>query len=126
VLLPQWKLHFLEQQTVILRSLPRGEIGNQLLRYVVFEDCVKKRFLQYIRILDEQLQGHLTDSKLLKTSYNLLTNKREQELFLINIMLNRLGVQKRGCTSKSGFLLLCFVMKHPLSSIIIASNVESI
>lgn len=65
VLLPDRKLLSLEQQPGLLAGLPPGRDGERALLYWWVEDCIKKRYGQFVEALEELSKDNLEFLKVL-------------------------------------------------------------
>ena len=77
-LLPDRKLKFFEQQPLL--SVPANKAGTRQLLFFYVEDCLKKRYAQFVTGLEECSRDNLEflKDKALKAMYDLLRSKPEQ------------------------------------------------
>lgn len=51
VLLPNRKIHYLDRQFLLFDIVCQNDIFDQLLLYLYFEDCLKRRFKKFLKLL---------------------------------------------------------------------------
>ncbi|GIL62556.1 hypothetical protein Vafri_16644, partial [Volvox africanus] len=124
VLLPDRKLKFLEQQP--LQDLPPGRDGEKLLLLWWTEDCVKRRYAEFVTALEEHSKGSLEfmKEKSMRVMADLLTSKPECEARLLAALVNKLGDPSRQVASKAVYLLMQLLSKHPVMKPVVVREVE--
>ncbi|KAG0631987.1 hypothetical protein M758_1G296500 [Ceratodon purpureus] len=124
-LLPDRKLKYLNQQP--LSSLADSKEGSALLLYWYFEDCLKRRYERFVVALEEATKDKLPflKEKSLKTVFDLLKTKPEQERRLLSTLVNKLGDPERKVASNASYLLSCLLTAHPVMKTVVVEEVES-
>ncbi|XP_024383278.1 protein SLOW WALKER 2 [Physcomitrium patens] len=124
-LLPDRKLKYLNQQP--LSSLASSKEGSTLLLYWYFEDCVKRRYERFVGALEEATKDTLSflKEKALKTVFELLKAKPEQERRLLSALVNKLGDPERKVASNASYLLSCLLTTHPVMKAVVVEEVDS-
>ncbi|KAG2496991.1 hypothetical protein HYH03_004996 [Edaphochlamys debaryana] len=124
ILLPDRKLRFLEQQP--LQDLPPGRDGDKQLLLWWTEDCVKRRYAQFVEALQEHSRDNLEfiKEKAMKVMAELLMAKPEGEATLLAGLVNKLGDPSRQVASKAVFLLMQLLGKHPVMKPVVVREVE--
>lgn len=112
-LLPDRKLKYFGQQS--LHVLSETKDANSLLLFWYWEDCLKHRFERFVIALEDASKDALPflKDKALKTMFDLLKNKPEQERKLLSTLVNKLGDPERKVASNAGYLLSCLLTAHP-------------
>merc|ERR1712224_380928 len=89
-LLPNRKFSFLEQNPVLISKLESGSVEDRLILLFYFEECVKQRYLIFVKALVEHSMDNLEYVKelIIKTAYILLINTNEEEFHLITLIVN--------------------------------------
>jgi len=108
--------HLLPDRKLIpFEHRPFEEQTDQKLLMWLFEDELKKRYEQFIEIMQNGLRDPLTHFRraVLQTAYELVITKPEQEFELLSMLLNKLGDPERQIASKASYLLQCLTEHHP-------------
>ncbi|KAI9790269.1 MAG: hypothetical protein M1816_005294 [Peltula sp. TS41687] len=108
------------------QALP-GSLKDVHLVFWVFEDWLKSTYYEVIKLLEIWCNDEVefARSRALGYTYELLTQKPEQEANLLRLVINKLGDLDRKIASKASFLLLQLQTEHPLMKPVIISNIES-
>ncbi|KAJ7521119.1 hypothetical protein O6H91_19G038900 [Diphasiastrum complanatum] len=124
-LLPGRKLKYLRQQP--LMGLTESVEEATLLLYWFWEDCLKERYAKFIHAVVEATKDTLPflKQKALKTVFELLKAKPEQERTLLSALINKLGDPERKVSSTASYLLSCLLTAHPNMKKIVVVEVES-
>ncbi|BBM98893.1 ribosome biogenesis protein MAK21 [Marchantia polymorpha subsp. ruderalis] len=123
-LLPDRKLKYFAQQP--LATLPEGKERSSLLLDWIWEDCLKHRFERFVISLDEASKDKLPflKEKALKSVYELLKTKPEQERRLLSTLVNKLGDPERKVASNACYLLSSLLTAHPNMKKIVVDEVD--
>ncbi|GLI62277.1 hypothetical protein VaNZ11_004885, partial [Volvox africanus] len=123
-LLPDRKLKFLEQQP--LQDLPPGRDGEKLLLLWWTEDCVKRRYAEFVTALEEHSKDSLEflKEKSMRVMADLLAAKPECEARLLAALVNKLGDPSRQVASKAVYLLMQLLSTHPVMKPVVVREVE--
>ncbi|GIM15448.1 hypothetical protein Vretimale_18225, partial [Volvox reticuliferus] len=123
-LLPDRKLKFLEQQP--LQDLPPGRDGEKLLLLWWTEDCVKRRYAEFVTALEEHSKENLEflKEKSMRVMADLLSSKPECEARLLAALVNKLGDPSRQVASKAVYLLMQLLSSHPVMKPVVVREVE--
>ncbi|KAH7422635.1 hypothetical protein KP509_12G018100 [Ceratopteris richardii] len=123
-LLPDRKLKSLTQQP--LKAQSDSQEVDVLLLLWYWEDCLKQRYGQFIASLEEASKDNLLflKEKAVKTIYELLKNKPEQERKLLSALVNKLGDPGRAIASKAGYYLSCLLTAHPNMKMVVVQEVD--
>lgn len=124
-LLPDRKLKCLFQRP--LDNLPETKDGFSLLLFWYWEECLKQRYERFVIALEEALKDMLPNLKdrAMKTVYNLLKSKSEQERRLLTALINKLGDPERKAASSAGYHLSCLLSTHPNMKAVVIEEVDS-
>lgn len=124
-LLPDRKLKFLTQQP--LQAHPDIYEAERLLFLWYWEDCLKHRYEQFVCLLEEATKDKLPflKEKAVKTIYELLKSKPEQERKLLSALVNKLGDPERKVASNAGYYLSCLLTAHPNMKMVVVEEVDS-
>lgn len=124
-LLPDRKLKDLSQQP--LNNLPESEDGYSLLLFWYWEECLKLRYGHFICALEEtsrDVSPKLKDEAL-KTMYELLRYKPEQERRLLTVLVNKLGDSANEAASSGIYHLTNLLSDHPNMTAVVIHKVDS-
>ncbi|KAL8138359.1 hypothetical protein V2J09_004360, partial [Rumex salicifolius] len=124
-LLPDRKLKTLLQQP--LKLLPETKDGYSLLLFWYWEDCLKNRYDRFISAIEEASRDMLPilKDKALRTIYNLLKSKSEQEQRLLSALVNKLGDPENKSASNADYHLSNLLSEHPNMKSVVISEVDS-
>eukprot|EP00850_Spirogloea_muscicola_P023741 SM000385S14619 [mRNA] locus=s385:504:8518:+ [translate_table: standard] len=124
VILPDRKLRALSQQPLAL--LPGDEAGQRLLLFWAFEDYLKERYEQFVFAVEAATKDSLPfyKDKALKTVFELLKAKPEQERRLLSALINKLGDPDRKVASKAGYLLGSLLIAHPNMKMVVVQEAD--
>ena len=108
------------------QSLP-GRLDKLHLLLWAFEDWLKSSYFQIIQLLEVWCNDEVEFARARALGYvhELLTQKPEQEVNLLRLLVNKLGDTDRKIASKASFLLLQLQSTHPLMRPVIISTMES-
>merc|ERR1712217_717551 len=122
-LLPDRKLNSLEENEQSLRIINTSDNGRLIFLYIFFEDCVKRRYARFVKMLEELSLNSITyiKTKCLKIAYILLVRKPEKRLNLVDIIVNKLGDPCKKTSSKAIYLILCLFIEYPKMGFIAAN-----
>lgn len=126
VLLPHdRKLRFFEQQPLAI--LPNGKQGDKYLVLWEFEDQLKSKYASFVESLSELTKDNLDfiKEKSLKTSFDLLLTRPEQEGELLRIIINKLGDPERKMASNAGYLITKLLSHHEGMKHVVVREVEN-
>lgn len=126
VLLPHdRKLRFFEQQP--LAMLPKGKQGDKHLVLWEFEDQLKSKYASFVESLSDLTKDNLEfiKEKSLKTSFDLLLTRPEQEAQLLRIIINKLGDPERKLASNAGYLITKLLSHHEGMKHVVVREVEN-
>ncbi|GLJ10892.1 hypothetical protein SUGI_0137430 [Cryptomeria japonica] len=123
-LLPDRKLKYLGQHP--LHALVESRDGNSLLLFWYWEDCLKQRFERFVIALEEASKDSLSflKDKALKSMFDLLKTKPEQERKLLSSLVNKLGDPERKVASNAGYHLSCLLSVHPNMKAVVIEEVD--
>jgi len=123
-LLPDRKLKYFGQQP--LHVLSESKDGNSLLLFWYWEDFLKHRFERFVVALEGASKDTLPflKDKALKTMFDLLKNKPEQERKLLSMLVNKLGDPERKVASNAGYHLSCLLTAHPNMKAVVVDEVD--
>ncbi|KAI5063062.1 hypothetical protein GOP47_0021609 [Adiantum capillus-veneris] len=124
-LLPDRKLKFLMQQPLDAQLQDTQEADGVLFLWY-WEDCLKQRYEQFVVSLEEASKDNLPflKEKALKTIYELLKSKPEQERRLLSALVNKLGDPERKIASNAGYYLSCLLTAHPNMKMVVVQEVD--
>ncbi|XP_024524800.1 CCAAT/enhancer-binding protein zeta [Selaginella moellendorffii] len=124
-LLPDRKLTYFARQP--LATLPETKEGAILLLWWFWEDCIKERYEKFVNAVIEGTKDALVYLKLktVKTLYELLKAKPEQEKKLLSAVVNKLGDPERKAASNAGYFLSCLLKEHPNMTKVVLNEVEA-
>lgn len=128
-LLPDRKLRFLEQQPLAAlgpASAPLGRDGERRLLLWWTEDCVKRRYAQFVAALEEHSKDNLEflKEKAMRVMGELLAAKPECEAALLSGLVNKLGDPSRQVASKAVYLLMQLLGSHPVMKPVVVREVS--
>jgi ribosome biogenesis protein MAK21 len=108
------------------RPLSRSEVTEPHLIFWYFEDAVKIRFAEFVKILEQGSRDTILNyrQKMLKFAFELLCEKPEQEQQLLTLVINKLGDPERKLASKVIHYLNLLLMRHPKMKLVVAKEVE--
>ncbi|GLJ46582.1 hypothetical protein SUGI_0981710 [Cryptomeria japonica] len=112
--LPDRKLKYLGQQP--LHALVESRDGNSLLLFRYWEDCLKQRLERFVIALEEEGSKdslRFLKDKALRSMFDLLKTKPEQEHKLLSSLVSKLGDPEREVASNVGYHLSCLLSVHP-------------
>ena len=91
-----------------------------------FEDALKRRYAEFLTVLQEHLGDAIVHfkSNALKTVVDLLIEKPEQEGILLSILVNKLGDPDGKVASKAQYLLSQLVVKHEAMKPVVVREVR--
>lgn len=123
-LLPDRKLKYFGQHP--LHVLSESKDGNSLLLFWYWEDCLKHRYEHFVVALEDASKDTLPflKDKALKTMFDLLKNKPEQERKLLSMLVNKLGDPERKVASNAGYHLSCLLSAHPNMKAVVVDEVD--
>jgi len=109
-LLPDRKLLFFHEQ-----DHEGTAVTNATVVRWAFEENLKTIYAEYVVALEKASHSNQTHlkSSVMKTSFDLLANKPENEKMLLSTLANKLGDQEKKLASKTMFLLRELVDMHP-------------
>mmetsp|Transcript_53900 Transcript_53900/g.115099 ORF Transcript_53900/g.115099 Transcript_53900/m.115099 type:complete len:957 (-) Transcript_53900:369-3239(-) len=126
-LLPDRKLKsFTQMDPVSPKGLSKVAF-TQLAVLAYFEDYLKTAFAGFVHILAEMAHTTVTffKNKSLKTVYEMLSAKPEQERALMAMLVNKFGDHASKVSSNSSYYLKQLVEAHPGMKVIVAREVEA-
>jgi len=128
VLLPNRKLLLLEQQRPELLVRCRDKNGEQLLLYLYFEDCIKRRYSDLVKTLARLTLDNVKfiRDRTLNITFNLFYERPEQETLLLAIIINKLGDPEKKIASKTGFLIVCMLTENSKIDIVVINELTKI
>ncbi|EDO31525.1 predicted protein, partial [Nematostella vectensis] len=117
------KLRTFAQQP--FESLAEGG-GRKRLILWHFEDLLKARYAEFVSSFERLLGDSLPEirNKALGSIYDLLSERPEQEQFLLRLLVNKVGDPDRKIASKASHLIRCLVNKHPNMKMVVTQAVE--
>ncbi|OLY77725.1 Ribosome biogenesis protein MAK21 [Smittium mucronatum] len=103
-------------------------IKPQVWIYWIFEDFLKKSFFELIKIMEEMLYDTVehTQVSALVHIKDLLESKPEQEQNLLRLLITKLGDKSKKIASKSSFLVLQLLNKHPNMKSIVIKTIQEL
>eukprot|EP00029_Vermamoeba_vermiformis_P005630 TRINITY_DN2009_c0_g1_i1.p1 TRINITY_DN2009_c0_g1~~TRINITY_DN2009_c0_g1_i1.p1 ORF type:complete len:1053 (-),score=358.53 TRINITY_DN2009_c0_g1_i1:41-3163(-) len=109
------------------RPLTDKAVTDDHLIFWYYEDAVKTRYAEYLRLLELGSHDALLHfkEKVVKAAFELLLEKPEGEQILLAILINKLGDKERKLSSKVVYLMNLLLMKHPQMKLVIAKEVET-
>ncbi|KAI3423892.1 hypothetical protein D9Q98_009726 [Chlorella vulgaris] len=124
VLLPDRKLRYFEQQP--LDKAEAGKEGERRLLYWLVEDGIKKRYATFVEALESCSRDSLEfiKDRAVKSLFELLSSKPEQEVRLLSALVNKLGDPDRKLASKVGYLLTKLLAEHPGMNVVVLREIE--
>ncbi|KAJ5689883.1 Ribosome biogenesis protein NOC1 [Penicillium macrosclerotiorum] len=107
--------------------LPGGLQKSHLI-FWAFEDLVKDKFFEVLKILEVWCNDEIEFSRSRAVSYvyELLKEKPEQEANLLRLLVNKLGDPGKKIASRASYLLLQIQQTHPLMKPLIIKAVEEL
>ena len=129
-LLPDYKLRKFDEFPVErLNEYNKSKSKEENIKVLItmmFEDCLRKVYEDFVEILQTFSKDPLADirNKILGIVFELLQMKPEQEQALLSILVNKLGDPERKVASKSSYLLCQLVAKHPNMKLVVIKEVE--
>merc|ERR1711976_91968 len=122
VLLPNRKLHYLEHYIIDMNSEIESYESEQLLLYLYFEECIKRRYSDFITTLEKLTLHKFKYVKEISiyVLLNFLTKKSEKENIVLNIIVNKFGDNDKKIVSQTINKILLFlkVLKYLFNWII--------
>eukprot|EP00743_Colponemidia_sp_Colp-15_P004908 GILK01005290.1.p1 GENE.GILK01005290.1~~GILK01005290.1.p1 ORF type:complete len:894 (-),score=206.64 GILK01005290.1:141-2822(-) len=122
-LLPDRKLKSFQSQ-----PLTANDIKKAHLVYWLFEDALRNRYATFVQALEQGSHDTLahTKSSMIKSIFDLLSKKPEQEKVLLAALANKLGDPDRKMASKVSYLLSLLVQEHPGMKLVVVKEVEQL
>uniref|UniRef100_A0A7S4WAC1 CCAAT-binding factor domain-containing protein n=1 Tax=Alexandrium monilatum TaxID=311494 RepID=A0A7S4WAC1_9DINO len=126
-LLPDRKLKTLSQMEAISPKGLSKEAFTELCVVAFFEDYLKTAFAAYVQILSEIAHSTVVffKSKAIRTAYELLVSKPEQERALLGLLINKFGDSAPKVSSNASFCVKKLVQAHPAMKMVITKEVEA-
>ncbi|KAI9119728.1 hypothetical protein K1719_009117 [Acacia pycnantha] len=124
-LLPDRKLKTLIQRPI--NHVPENKDGYSLLLFWYWEECLKERYERFVIALEEASRDMLPvlKNKALKSIYELLRSKSEQERKLLSALVNKLGDPDNKAASNADFHLSNLMSDHPNMKGVVIDEVDS-
>eukprot|EP01125_Pyxidicula_operculata_P019539 TRINITY_DN709_c1_g2_i1.p1 TRINITY_DN709_c1_g2~~TRINITY_DN709_c1_g2_i1.p1 ORF type:complete len:997 (+),score=340.08 TRINITY_DN709_c1_g2_i1:79-3069(+) len=109
------------------RPLQSDKMTDNHLIAWYFEDQIKSRYSSFVKILDSGTHDTLVHYResMIKCIFDLLCAKPEEEHFLLNVLVNKLGDLEKKIASKIIYLLTLILEQHPNMKIVIAREIEN-
>lgn len=109
----------------LLQVLPAGKDGERCLLLWGVEDAVKRRYQQYVELLQKCSTDNLDfiKEKATKIISRLLSAKPEGEQVLLSALVNKLGDPSRKLASDAGYLLGQLLLEHPAMKPVVVREV---
>jgi ribosome biogenesis protein MAK21 len=106
--------------------LMHPQMNNQHLILWYVEDCLKKYYWEFIKILEQETHDvvYFYKTKGVDILWSLLVEKPEQERNLLLLLVNKLGDTERKLCSKVAFLLLQLLERHPNMVLVVVREVH--
>lgn len=104
-------------------KLPKGIEEMHLIAWA-FEDWVKEKYFEIIKILEVWCNDEIefAKSKAISYVYELLKEKPEQETNLLRLLINKLGDPVKKIASQASYLLMQLLTIHPaMKGVVIAA-----
>jgi ribosome biogenesis protein MAK21 len=105
--------------------LPKGITEAHLVSWS-FEDLIKEKYFEVIKILEVWCNDEIEFAKLKAVSYvyELLKEKPEQESNLLRLLINKLGDPVKRVASQASYLLMQLLTVHPAMKGIVVAAVD--
>ena len=112
---PNRKLKFLQQQNLEALSKLSLKESNRAILIWSFEEQLKKKYATFVESLESLTRDNLefVKDRAIRTVYDLLVARPEQEAALLSALVNKLGDPDRKLASKSGYFLSKLLSIHP-------------
>lgn len=106
-------------------KLPKGITEAHLVAWA-FEDWIKEKYFEIIKILEVWCNDEIEFAKLKAISYvyELLKEKPEQESNLLRLLINKLGDPVKRVASQASYLLMQLLTIHPAMKSVVVSAVD--
>jgi ribosome biogenesis protein MAK21 len=93
----------------------------------LFEDYVKDRYTEFLRALEASSHDSVlfTKKKVQNIAYDLILEKPEQEMVLLQLLVNKMGDTENKVASNSVYLMTLMLEKHPAMKLAVVKEVES-
>jgi ribosome biogenesis protein MAK21 len=93
-----------------------------------YESSLKSMYFKFVQGVEEATTKGLPHVKRMsmKTAFDLLSEKPEQEAYLLSILANKLGDPERKVAAKAAFLLSSLVEKHPAMKMVVVKEAENL
>jgi ribosome biogenesis protein MAK21 len=124
-LLPDRKLKTLSQATPAPKGLDKAALTEACV-VAYFEDYLKTSFAAFVQILSQAAHNTVVffKTKAIRTIYELLAAKPEQERALLALLVNKFGDLAPKVSSNVSFHLKKLVDSHPGMKLVIAKEIE--
>ncbi|GES89188.1 CCAAT-box-binding transcription factor [Rhizophagus clarus] len=120
---PDRKLKFFRDQPI-----NKTNISNKDLILWSFEDYLKRKYFEFIRVIEILSHDVVIYVKLqiLGIIFTLFMEKPEQESNLLKLLINKLGDNERKVASKTAYLIDQIFPKHPHMKKIVIQEIEQL
>ncbi|RCH95260.1 hypothetical protein CU098_005849 [Rhizopus stolonifer] len=110
------------------RPLASKDVTDLHLLLWIFEDHLKKTYLEFLKLIEELARDTLMHvrNNMVTCLYDLLANKPEQEQNLLKLLANKLGDSDNKVAAKTSQLLIELLVKHPGMKIFVIRELEQL
>ncbi|KAG1501400.1 hypothetical protein G6F47_004900 [Rhizopus delemar] len=110
------------------RPLASKQVTDLHLLVWIFEDHLKKTFLEFIRLIEELSRDTLMHvrNNMVTCINDLLSNKPEQEQNLLKLLINKLGDSDNKVAAKTSQLTVELLVQHPGMKMVVIRELEQL
>lgn len=110
------------------RPLGSKDVTDLHLLLWVFEDHLKKTYLEFLRLIEELARDTLmyVRNNMVVCMHDLLANKPEQEQNLLKLLVNKLGDKDNKIAAKTSQLLVELLIQHPGMKMFVIRELEQL
>lgn len=110
------------------RPLASKDVTDLHLLLWIFEDHLKKTYLEFLQLIEELSRDTLMHvrNNMVTCLHDLLANKPEQEQNLLKLLVNKLGDSDNKVAAKTSQLLIELLVKHPGMKMFVIRELEQL
>lgn len=110
------------------RPLASKDVTQLHLLLWIFEDHLKKTYLEFLQLIEELSRDTLMHvrNNMVTCLHDLLANKPEQEQNLLKLLVNKLGDSDNKVAAKTSQLLIELLVKHPGMKMFVIRELEQL
>ncbi|KAL9541000.1 hypothetical protein MBANPS3_009371 [Mucor bainieri] len=110
------------------RPLASKDVTHLHLLLWIFEDHLKKTYLEFLQLIEELSRDTLMHvrNNMVTCLHDLLANKPEQEQNLLKLLVNKLGDSDNKVAAKTSQLLIELLVKHPGMKMFVIRELEQL